>query len=572
MEKFLSRAESFISALNNFIWSSPLIVLMALVGILMSVGTGFFQISHLTHWLKNTVGTLFSKEKTTSGKEDDKTLSAFQTLCTALASTIGTGNIVGTATALASGGAGAVFWMWVAAFFGMMTAYSENVLGIFYRQKGIDGEWHGGPMYYISEGIGEKRFGRNISRSLSVIFCISCIFASFGMGNMAQGNSISNALSSNFNISRTLCAIVLGVVSSFVIFGGTKALGRTAEKIVPLMAFFYIGISLLVFVMNSRQIPYVFKSIFSNAFSIRSLFGGALGVSMKKIITVGFKRGIFSNEAGLGSSVIVHSASSVKEPVHQGMWGIFVVFFDTIIVCTLTAFVILSSQVPVMSLEDALKDIGKTPRYFYINDDVKNGLVPLVDCEENYVFSAKNNEATDLPLYRVKSENGSEFYIRPGKDKEKTYTNIMSVRAITATENGEEIKNKNAPPNSVIFEKVEGVSLVTYAFSQKFGSWAGKIIAIATLLFAFTTIIGWSFYGLRAWQYLFPYSKSTVYKTVFALCTFLGPLLDMELVWKISDMFNGLMAFPNLVALIFLSPKVFSLTRDYIQKTKRHTK
>ena len=567
MNTFITDFNSWCANFSSAIWSIPMIVLLLGVGILMTVGTKAFQISHLFHWLKSSIGTIFSKDS--SSTIENAGLSRFQALCTALASTIGTGNITGTATAIAMGGAGAVFWMWVSAFFGMMTAYSENVLGIYYRHKAFGGKQEGGPMYYIRQALPKGRIFMCFSKVLAVSFCVFCIFVSFGMGNMAQANSISMALESSFGISPLKCGSLISLAVVIIIIGGTKRIGRTTEKLVPPMAIFYIICSLWIIISNYAQIPYVFKSIFSSAFSLQSACGACGGLLVKHTVSVGFRRGLCSHEAGLGSAVFAHSSSGTKEPAVQGMMGIFVVFFDTIIICTLTAFVLLSTICPAMTLEKALSGITREPRIVSICDDkkTKNALMDTT-LSTHYIASDKGD--ANAKKYTVSPIGSMPFDVYIKKEatslSENTHTNVMSIRGVSLDAYGEENKDGNAPINAVKLEKIEGASLVALAFSQKFGPFAVKLLAVAILLFAFSSIVGWSFYGLKAWQYLFKRSSGFLYKTLFAVCTFLGANVNLGLVWNLSDIFNGLMAIPNLIALIFLCPTVFKITQNYVNR------
>ena len=332
-------------AVNSFVWGIPMLVLLIGTGILMTVLTKFFQLSHIGHWFKNTIGGIFKDRHITRHTDkDDKSISQFQSLCTALAATIGTGNIVGVASALVAGGPGAIFWMWIVAFFGMMTNYSENVLGIYYRRKNEKNEWCGGAMYYLKDGLGSYKGFKQVGAVLAVLFSIFCLLASFGIGNMSQVNSISINMNSAFEIPAKVVGIVLAVLAALVIVGGLKRIASVTEKLVPFMAIIYIIGTLVIFIINIGQCGAIFSAIFKGAFGLRAVGGGIVGSGIKLALTWGMKRGVFSNEAGLGSSVMVHSNSNVKEPVRQGMWGIFEVFADTIVVCTLTAFAVLSSD------------------------------------------------------------------------------------------------------------------------------------------------------------------------------------------------------------------------------------
>ncbi len=458
------------SAVNDFVWGIPMLVLLIGTGILMTLLTKVFQISHIGHWMKNTLGSIFTDKEITShtGKED-KAISQFQSLCTALAATIGTGNIVGVASALIFGGPGAIFWMWIVAFFGMMTNYSENVLGIFYRKKNSKGEWAGGAMYYLKEGLGAKPGCKGIGAVLAVLFSVFCVIASFGIGNMSQVNSIASNMDAAFKVSPVATGVVLTALAAFIIIGGLKRVAAVTEKLVPFMAVAYIVGAIAVVVCNAGQIIPAFEAIFKGAFAMEAVGGGIVGGGLKMALTWGMKRGVFSNEAGLGSSVMVHSSSNVKEPVRQGMWGIFEVFADTIVVCTLTALVVLTS-----------------------------GLVDL------------------------------------------------NTGAVTTPE--------------------VGSALVGHAFGSVFGQFGPMFIAIAILLFAFSTVLGWSHYGSTAFEYLFGTKATKIYKIIFVIFIFVGATMNLELAWDLSDTFNGLMAIPNLIGVITLSPIVMNITKNYVDR------
>jgi len=356
MQAFLEKLNEVNSVINDFVWVKIGLVLLIATGILMTCCTKCFQISHLKHWWQNTIGSMFDKKVIGHTKEKGA-ISPFQALCTALAATIGTGNIAGVAAAICIGGAGSVFWMWVAAFFGMMTNYSENVLGIYYRRKNPLGEWSGGAMYYLKDGLGKKKGMKLVGSVLAVLFCIFTMLASFGIGSMGQVNKIVANIVSAFDIPAlsgvevmdgiSLYNVIIGVaimiLTALIVLGGLKRIASVAEKIVPFMVVLFVAGSLVIIGINYAAILPAFKAIFVNAFSPEAFVGGGIGVVISKVVTQGFKRGVFSNEAGLGSSVMVHSSSNVKEPVKQGMWGIFEVFFDTFVVCTMTAIVVLST-------------------------------------------------------------------------------------------------------------------------------------------------------------------------------------------------------------------------------------
>lgn len=323
-------------AINGVVWGIPMLVLIIGTGIYLTVRTKFFQITHASHVIARTIGGVFKKGSSVTSSKEKASISQFQALCTALAATIGVGNIAGVAAAIAAGGPGAIFWMWLSAFFGMMTNYSENVLGIYYRRKNSHDEWCGGAMYYLRDGLGSKKGCAVLGKILAVLFSIFCVLASFGIGNMSQVNTISGNITSVFRIDAldriivvgsaeiNLYALIVGlllmILAGLVIVGGIKRIAQVTEKFVPFMACAYILGALVVFFVNIGKIGEVFGAIFSFAFGFRAIGGAAIGLAVKNAVTWGFKRGVFSNEAGLGSSVMVHSASNVIEPVRQGMW------------------------------------------------------------------------------------------------------------------------------------------------------------------------------------------------------------------------------------------------------------
>ena len=459
--------------LNGIVWGPFGLALLFCTGLWMTVRTGGFQFRKAGYWMRHTIGAVFTNREVTAhtGKED-MAISQFQSMCTALAGTIGTGNIVGVATAIVSGGPGAIFWMWVMALLGMMTSFAENVLGVYYRRKNEKGEWSGGAMYYLSDGLGSKKGCKALGQTLAVLFSCFCVLASFGIGNMSQINSIAGNMESAFNVPTLVTGIALAALSALVILGGLKRMAAVTEKIVPFMAVFYVIGALVVVFTHITAVPAAFAAIFKGAFGFRAAGGGVLGYGVNAAITWGFKRGAFSNEAGLGSSVMVHSSSNVKEPVQQGMWGIFEVFADTIVVCTLTSLVILTTG--------------------------------LVDLDTGMMLTG-----------------------------------------------------------------VQGSALVGEAFATVFGGFGPKFIAISILLFAYSTVLGWSHYGTKAFEYLFGTKASVGYKVVFVLMTIVGATMKLGLAWDLSDTFNGLMMIPNLIGVLSLSGTVAKITKNYTDRKFR---
>ncbi len=483
-------------SINGVVWGIFGLALLIGTGIIVTCCTKFFQVSRLGLWWKNTIGSMFTKDVLKHRKEKG-TISPFQALCTALAATVGTGNIAGVAAAICIGGAGAVFWMWVAAFFGMMTNYAENVLGIYFRRKNAVGEWSGGAMYYLQDGLGgykyEDKHGKasfkGLGKILAVLFCIFTMFASFGIGSMGQVNKIVANVAAAFDVRAlssinvfgdvSLYSILIGVVimilTAIITLGGVKRIANVAEKIVPFMVVLFVIGSLVIIGINYQAILPAFKAIFVNAFAPEAFVGGGIG-GVIVAMTNGFKRGVFSNEAGLGSSVMVHSNSSVREPVKQGMWGIFEVFADTMVVCTMTALVVLTS----------------------------GGL------------------------------NGGVFNASTGE----------------------------------VAAGLSDATLVGGAFNEVF-SWGNigqKFVAIAMFLFAFTTVLGWSHYGSKAWEYLFGAKTTVVFRIIHVCTVIFGAVLSSSLAWDISDTFNGLMMIPNLIGVLFMIPLVMKITKNFVDR------
>ena len=335
---------------GNILWGIPMIVLIVGTGILVSVRTKFLQVREFGYVLKQTMGKTFKqmrgKDKTLN---NEKAITPFVAFCTAVSGTVGTGNIVGVTTAIISGGPGAVFWMWISAFFGMITKYAEIVLGLFFRKKDEKGEYIGGPMYYIEKGTKQKW--------LAILFAIFTILAAIGMSSV-QADTIQNTWKSTYNIPTWVTGIIIAVVAALVVIGGIKRIGKVTAMIVPFMAIFFIIMALVVVFGNITAIPAAIASIFTSAFTVKSAVSGFAGYGIMQAMRYGFARGVFSNEAGLGSACIAHSTSDEVEPVRQGFWGIFEVFIDTFVICTLTALFVLCSNIGVQEGGGAATALG----------------------------------------------------------------------------------------------------------------------------------------------------------------------------------------------------------------------
>ena len=332
MSGFLNLVQTVNGAISNVVWGPIMLTLLIGTGLLLSIRMGFPQFTKFGYAMKQTVGGLFTGKQRTA---DESGVSPFQAVATAMAGTIGTGSITGVATALVSGGPGAIFWMWVSALLGMVTKYSEIVLSLTYREKNEQDQWVGGPMYYIQNGLGMKW--------LAMIFAFFVAIACLGTGNATQGNSISMAMESVLGIPPVATGAVLTVLVGAIILGGIRRIATITEKLVPFMAVFYVVVAIVALALNAPEIPAAFKTIITEAFSFQSAAGGAAGYGIMVAMRYGFARGVYSNEAGLGSAPIAHASSSTKEPVEQGLWGMFEVFFTTIIICTCTAMVIMTS-------------------------------------------------------------------------------------------------------------------------------------------------------------------------------------------------------------------------------------
>ena len=438
-----------VSDISGFVWNNLLLYLLVLTGVLFSIRTRFVQVRHLGTGFKRMFGSFSLNGK----KADHEGMSSFQALTTAIAAQVGTGNITGCATALASGGPGAIFWMWLSAFFGMSTIYGEAVLAQKYKTVGKDGHVTGGPIYYI-----KARFKGGFGTFLAGFFSIAIIFALGFAGNMVQSNSIGDSFHNAFGISPLIVGVICAAIAAFIFLGGVKRIASVTEKLVPVMALFYILGCIVILCINHAALIESIKSIFIGAFQPQALAGGIAGVTVKEAMRYGVARGLFSNEAGMGSTPHAHALAKVKKPQDQGIIAMVGVFIDTFIILTLTALVILTS-------------------------------------------GALSTGAT-------------------------------------------------------------GSVLAQTAFNQAFGQFGSVFIAICMLFFAFSTIIGWYFFGEVNVKALFGKKAVKIYAALVVVCVILGSSLKVDLVWNLSDLFNGLMVVPNLIALIALSGVVAKMSHE----------
>lgn len=438
-----------IHRIHEAVWGPWMLVVFLAMGIYLTIGSGFFQIRGFGKWWRATAGSLMGKKQQ---GEKSGGVTSFQTACTALAATIGTGNIVGVATALTAGGAGAIFWMWVSAGIGMITAYGEGFLGTKYRHK-AGKVWISGPMVIL-----DKRLSLPF---LGLLYGFFCTMSSLGMGSMVQANSLSLTAAYSFSIPPVVSAVVVTVSVALVIGGGTRRIAAVSEKLIPVASGIYMLFSMLVILMCMEHIPEVLKEIFSSAFSLEAAAGGTAGYGVSRSIQYGISRGVFSNEAGLGTLAIIHGAADHADPKEQGMWAMFEVFFDTIVICTLTALVI---------------------------------------------------------LLTVDHSSGWQY---------------------------------------------DGAALTAFCFSVKLGTWGEYLVSLSMIVFAFGTMVAWFYMGRQAFEYLWmytPLSNETIGRKLYFLlylnAIFLGSLAKLSTVWELSDIWNGLMAVPNMTALFLLRKEI----------------
>lgn len=555
----------WVESVNRVLWGTPLLALLLGTGVFLTVRLRFFQLTKARLWLGKT---LFSLTKRSDGGESG--ISQLQALSAALAAALGTGNIAGVAAALAVGGPGAVFWMWVSAAFGMATSFTENVLGIYYRRKNEAGEWQGGAMYYLRGGLPGMP-----GKVLSAVFAALCALASFGIGNMTQANSIAEALGAEFGVPAVATGIALAVLTALVLMGGIQRIGKVTERLVPVMAVLYCGACMMILILNAGRLPSVFTGILRSAFDFRAAAGGAGGYLISRAVSAGFRRGVFSNEAGLGTSVSVNAASNVREPVKQGMWGMFEVFFDTIVMCSLTAFALLSAPASEVTFGEAMSRLSETPQYFslYTGEDA-----PLICGEPVAFLRPADAGAAAGTTYEAaaRTESGQRLTVRLLKPAALSpddygYVNLMEVRGVAGKNpDGSPLLDGNGNPVIVSVEigEVSGAALAAFAFGQRFGSVAGKGLAVAVFFFAFSTIVGWSYCGLQALGFFFGPRSAGVYRVIYVIFAAVGSTVSLRLAWALSDLFNGLMALPNLIGLLLLSGKAVRITENYLARRK----
>lgn len=548
-----------ISAIDDFVWGPVMLVLLVGTGIFLTIRLKFRPWRNLGYALKSTL----SKEaRTTSRGTGD--VSPFSALTTALAATIGTGNIVGVATAMVAGGPGALVWMWISACFGLTSKFSECMLAIKYREVNEKGEMSGGPMYTMKKGFKNKKLGA----FLGMLFAVFAVIASFGIGNMTQANSISESLNSTFGFSPTVVGIVLTILALVIIVGGIKTISKVSSVVVPLMAVFYIIAGLVVIVINIQNVPAGMAMIFKMAFSFDAVGGGLCGAitaAMMNAMRYGVARGVFSNEAGMGSAAITAAAATTDDPVRQGYINMTGTFWDTIVVCTITGLCIASSGVLGMT------DTAVKGTY----DVVANNIIVVAQDSENKKVSADYT-------YELGGESLILTYVDDQKEKKKVELSYADKQKSPSTIEG---TWNDASGNEYVFENgkyeynevVKGAALTIAAFSSALGKVGGYLVTIGIALFAFSTILGWEYHGEKAFEYIFNTHKyNMLYRIFFSLIVFVGATTALDIVWNFSDIANALMAIPNLICMLALSGVIakeverFQPEIDKIKKEKKN--
>lgn len=537
--------ESFgniLTKVDDFVWGPVMLILLVGTGIFLTIRTGFLPWRNLGYAIKSTLSKE-ARQKTKGGKGD---ISPFSALTTALAATIGTGNIVGVATAMVAGGPGALVWMWISAAFGLTSKFSECMLAIKYREVNEQGEMSGGPMYTMKKAFKHKKLGS----VLGWLFALFAVIASFGIGNMTQANSISEALNSTFNISPIIIGVVITILALIIIVGGIKYISKVSSVVVPFMAIFYVIAGIIVILGNIENLPAGIKEIFTMAFSVQAVGGGLCGTitaSMMNAMRFGVARGIFSNEAGMGSAAITAAAAHTDHPVRQGYINMTGTFWDTIVVCTITGLCIASSGV-LGSTETntagayTVTDTTVSVEAFSVSDGK--------DVSDEYVYEINDNELT---LTDSKNSTIILTAVKTSNSLAGTWTDASGNKYIFTEDGSYEY-------DSVI----KGAALTILAFETVLGRLGAVLVSIGIALFAFSTILGWEYHGEKAFEYILKSPKyNMVYRIFFSLMIYVGATTALDIVWNFSDIANALMAIPNLICLLALSGEIAKDMKDF---------
>ena len=536
-----------VSLVDGFVWGPVMLVLLVGTGIFLTIRTGFLPWRNLPYALKSTL----SKEARTKSRGEGD-VSPFSALTTALAATIGTGNIVGVATAMVSGGPGALVWMWISACFGLTSKFSECMLAIKYREVNEKGEMSGGPMYTMKKAFKHKKFGS----ILGWLFAFFAVIASFGIGNMTQANSIASALNETFHIPISVVGIIITVCALLIIVGGIKSISKVSSVVVPVMAIFYVVCGVVVIIGNISNLPSGVATIFSMAFSWKAVSGGALGTivsSLMGAMRYGVARGVFSNEAGMGSAAITAAAATTDNPVRQGYINMTGTFWDTIVVCTITGLAIASSGV-----------LGMTAESMVGTYEISNSQLVIEAKQGNKVITGQYDIATDGENEITLKDGQTTLVLTPyDGDADRIASGVSQAQigedTICGTWQGDDknVYNFGEDGSFIRDDLVVGSSLTILAFKTVLGSAGGWLVAIGITLFAFSTILGWEYHGEKAFEYILGTHKyNMIYRVIFSLVAYIGATQTLDLVWNLSDIANALMAIPNLICLLLLSGEI----------------
>ena len=551
----MEKLSKILTAIDDFVWGPVMLILLVGTGIFLTIRLRFLTWRNLGYAIKKTL----SKD---SRKKDKGTgdISPFSALTTALAATIGTGNIVGVATAMVSGGPGALVWMWISACFGLTSKFSECMLAIKYREVNEKGEMSGGPMYTMKKGFKHKKVGA----VLGWLFALFAVIASFGIGNLTQANSISDSIHSTFNVPVSVTGVILTVLSLIIIVGGIKTISKVSSIVVPFMAVFYIIAGLIVIIGNISNLPAGVAMIFKMAFSVKAVGGGLCGTITAAIMNgmrFGVARGVFSNEAGMGSAAITAAAATTDNPVRQGYINMTGTFWDTIVVCTITGLCIASSGV-LGSTQTAV-----TGTYMTTGNEI---VVEAQDTDNKEADAAYTYELSDGQIVLTDSK-GAELALTPVAsdkldEKKGEKPADMSSGSIAGTWSDEAGNHYlyGEDGSNVREDLVKGALLTILAFESVLGRLGAWLICIGIALFAFSTILGWEYHGEKAFEYLFKGPKfNMVYRIVFSLIVYIGATVALDIAWSFSDIANALMAVPNLICLIALSGVVAKEVNEF---------
>ena len=549
---------NILSAVDGFVWGPVMLVLLVGTGIFLTIRTGFLGWRNLPYALRSGLG---RDARTTKRGEGD--ISPFSALTTALAATIGTGNIVGVATAMVSGGPGALIWMWLSAFFGLTSKFSECMLAIKYREVNEAGEMSGGPMYTMKHAFKNKKAGT----VLGWFFALFAVFASFGIGNLTQANSIASAVHSTFGVPLWVLGIIITALALIIIVGGIKSISRVSQIVVPLMAVFYIIAGLVVIMINIENVPAGVIMIVKMAFSPQAVGGGLCGsitAAMMNAMRYGVARGVFSNEAGMGSAAITAAAATTDSPVRQGYINMTGTFWDTIVVCTITGLCIASSGV-LGTVETSPAIAGsyavESSRVILTEQNTKN---------TEYKIKTDQNEKGEPVLVLVPAQAASD-----SQPITLTPTEIASTTDLKGTYQDSGLNEYTFLPDGTYEYRtlLTGSALTIAVFEDALGSPGGWLVCIGIALFAFSTILGWEYHGEKAFEYLLKTHKyNMIYRIFFSLIAYIGATTTLQIVWDFSDIANALMAVPNLICLLALSGVVAKDMKEFQNVIKREKK